>query len=80
VGLQKAGPNPTRQSFLGALHNLQGWNAEGLLPNTADFTLANFGKPATTSCAYFVKLQGSAFVPLNNGKPYCGALDPLPSS
>jgi ABC-type branched-subunit amino acid transport system substrate-binding protein len=71
-GLQVAGQNPTRSSFISALHNVSDWNGGGLLPTNVDLSLANFGKFAPTSCAYFVRLVGQAFVPLNNGKAVCG--------
>ena len=72
-GLQAAGANPTRTSFLNALHNLKGWTAEGLLPTTPDFSLADFGKLSSqTACSYYVKLVGKEFVPMNTGKPICG--------
>jgi branched-chain amino acid transport system substrate-binding protein len=71
-GLEGAGQNPTRSSFLAALHGLKGWTAGGLLPTAADFSLANFGQAAPTSCSYYVKLEGTSFVGLNNGKVICG--------
>jgi Periplasmic binding protein len=71
-GLEGAGQNPTRSSFLTALHGLRGWTAGGLLPWTPDFSLANFGKSSSTSCSYYVKLEGTSFVGLNNGKVICG--------
>jgi branched-chain amino acid transport system substrate-binding protein len=72
-GLQAAGRDPTRTSFLNALRNLKGWTAEGLLPTAPDFSLANFGKLASnTACSYYVQFKGTSFVPMNNGKPICG--------
>jgi ABC-type branched-subunit amino acid transport system substrate-binding protein len=71
-GLKAAGSDPTRTSFLSALHNLKGWTAGGLLPWTPDFSLATFGQSAKTQCSYYVKLTGSKFVPLAGGKPICG--------
>jgi branched-chain amino acid transport system substrate-binding protein len=71
-GLEGAGKNPTRSSFLDSLHNLKGWNAGGLLPWTADLSLAHFGQEAPTLCEYFVRLSGAQFAPLNGGQPICG--------
>jgi ABC-type branched-subunit amino acid transport system substrate-binding protein len=71
-GLQVAGQNPTRSSFISALHNVTNWNGGGLLPTNVDLSLSGFGKFAPTSCAYFVRLEGQTFVPLNNGKAVCG--------
>lgn len=73
-GLQSAGTNPTRASFLNALHNTQGWTANGLLARAPDLSLKDFGTAPPTACAYFVRLQGSAYVPLNQGQPICGNL------
>ncbi len=74
-GLQLAGQNPTRASFINGLHGVTNYDAGGLLPNPANFSLSQFGKAAPTSCQYFVKLQGTAFVPTPpGGKPVCGTL------
>jgi len=76
VGLERAGKNPTRASFLNAVHTLKGWTAEGLLAEPSDFSLAGFGKAQPNSvginCDYFVRLVGNKFVPVNNGKAVCG--------
>lgn len=71
-GLQAAGQNPTRSSFISNLRNVSNWNGGGLLPTTVDLSLKDFGHFPPTSCAYFVRLEGQSFVPLNNGKPVCG--------
>jgi ABC-type branched-subunit amino acid transport system substrate-binding protein len=71
-GMQEAGQNPTRASFLNALRNTTGWTANGLLARSPDFSLKDFGTAPTTACAYFVQLHGSAYTPLNGGQPICG--------
>jgi branched-chain amino acid transport system substrate-binding protein len=71
-GLEKAGSNPTRTSLLNALHNLKGYDAEGLMPLPIDVSLAGFGKAASRSCYWYTQLQGSKFVTINGGKPVCG--------
>ncbi len=71
-GLEKAGKNPTRASFLRAIRSVKGYTANGLLPQPLDFSLKDFGHNPPTSCLYFVRLEGSKFVPLNKGKPLCG--------
>jgi branched-chain amino acid transport system substrate-binding protein len=71
-GLQGAGSNPTRTSFLNALHNTTNWTAGGLLAQAPDLSLAGFGHAPSHSCAYFTQLKGSAYVPLSGGKPVCG--------
>lgn len=71
-GMQAAGQNPTRASFLDALHNTQGWTANGLLARSPDLSLKDFGTAPATACAYFVQLHGSTYTPLNQGQPICG--------
>ncbi len=71
-GLQAAGQNPTRTSFISGLHGVTNWDGGGLLPSNQDLSLAGFGKFPATSCGYFVRLSGNNFVPLNNGKAVCG--------
>jgi Periplasmic binding protein len=73
-GLEKAGKNPTRASFLQAVRSIQGYTAEGLLPTSLDLSLKDFGKNPSSSCEYFVKLEGSTFTPLNGGKAICGTV------
>jgi Periplasmic binding protein len=76
AGLEKAGQNPTRASFLNALHNTTDWTAGGLLPQPPDLSLADFGKAPQRRCGYFVRLEGKQFVPMNGGKPFCGTAVP----
>lgn len=72
-GLQLAGANPTRKSFMDALHGVSNYDGGGLLATPADLTLANFGKPAAQVCVYAVQLEGKAFKPFpSNGSPVCG--------
>lgn len=77
-GLQAAGQNPTRSSFISALHSMGTYDGAGLDASPVDISLSGFGKFPATSCGYFVKLEGQSFVPLNNGKAICGKN--LPSS
>ncbi len=73
-GLRVAGQNPTRQSFITNLTNVTSWNAEGLLPSTVGFN--HFGHAQSTLCGYYTKVEGSQFVTINGGKPFCGTLIP----
>jgi branched-chain amino acid transport system substrate-binding protein len=76
-GLQEAGKNPTRQSFINGLRTVTDYNANGLLAQPANFSLSQFGKSPDTACAYFVKLQGTRFVQVPaDGKPTCGTKIP----
>ena len=73
-GLKAAGLNPTRASFISGLHNVANWDGGGLLPAPVDLSLSGFGKFPSQACSWFVKLQGSSFVPENGGKPVCGKI------
>jgi branched-chain amino acid transport system substrate-binding protein len=73
-GLKAAGQNPTRASFISGLHNVTNWDGGGLLPAPVDLSLTGFGKFPSQSCQWYVKLQGSSFVPQNGGKPVCGQI------
>ncbi len=76
-GLELAGKNPTRQSFMNGLRGVTNYTAGGLLPNPANFSLSEFGTSPDTACGYFTKLQGSTFVPVPaDGKPVCGTKIP----
>lgn len=76
-GLELAGKNPTRQSFMNGLRTLTDYTAEGLLAQPANLSLSQFGKSPDTACSYFVKLQGRKFIPVPpDGKPTCGTRIP----
>ena len=72
-GLQHAGQNPTRQSFISNLRQVTNYNAGGILPGATSF--ANFGTPAmngTEGCEQFVQMVNGQFVNANpGGKPVC---------
>ena len=75
TGLQGAGTNPTRQSFITNLRKVTNYTAGGILPSPTTF--ANFGTKAelpATSCEYVFQLQGNNFVATNGGKAWCGEL------
>lgn len=72
-GLEVAGRNPTRTSFIANLRQVTNYNVGGLLPYGISFT--GFGTPAmfpATACGYFVKLQGDAWVPFQGNGEVCG--------
>jgi branched-chain amino acid transport system substrate-binding protein len=72
-GLEVAGKNPTRQSFITNLRNVTSYDAGGLLPNSIDLSLAAFGKAPPKSCQWYAKLQGTTFVPIpSDGSTVCG--------
>jgi branched-chain amino acid transport system substrate-binding protein len=74
-GLEVAGSNPTRQSFISNLRQVTDYTAGGLLPAPTNFT--QFGRAPAQQCAWYVKLEGHSFVLVqNNGQAVCGTLIP----
>lgn len=74
-GLEQAGKNPTRQSFIANMHKVTGYNAGGLLSTPIGFT--NFGTPQMlpqTQCGKYAYIQGTKFVYYNGGQLVCGKL------
>jgi branched-chain amino acid transport system substrate-binding protein len=74
-GLQAAGQNPTRQSFISSLRQVSSWDANGLRAAPVSFT--NFGQAPATYCYAYLKFQNSQYTAYpTGGKPYCGSLIP----
>ena len=72
-GLEVAGRNPTRHSFITNLHKVTGYTAGGLLAAPIDLSLADFGKPAAKVCGWYATVKGKKFMTVPaNGKPICG--------
>jgi hypothetical protein len=74
-GLQKAGPNPTRASFISTLRQVGSYDAGGILSTPVPFT--GFGTPAmlpASQCAQYAYISNGKFVLYNNGKLECGKL------
>ena len=73
-GLEVAGQNPTRASFISNLRQVTGYTADGLLPSPTPFS--PFGSPQMlpdTYCTYYIQLQGDKFVSVGpGGKAICG--------
>ena len=69
-GLQVAGQNPTRQSFIKNLTAVTNWDANGLLGSPVSFN--HFGTSETTRCSWFVQVSGNTFKSINGGKVICG--------
>lgn len=78
TGLKLAGKNPTRDGFENALHNLSHYTAGGLFGAAVNLKQSLQGTwapaPAMANCFSVVKYEGTKYVPLNNGKPYCGTV------
>jgi branched-chain amino acid transport system substrate-binding protein len=78
-GLQVAGENPTRQSFISNLRKVTSFNAGGLAITPVNFVkstgtgAAQMG-PAPQDCVWFLHLKGDQFVP--QPKAICGGLVP----
>jgi len=68
-GLQVAGRNPTRASFIKNLRKVTNWDSGGLLPAPA-VNFEHYQTPSPTRCGYTVKLVGHKFVPTST-KPAC---------
>jgi branched-chain amino acid transport system substrate-binding protein len=73
-GLEVAGQNPTRKSFIDNLTKVTNYDAGGVLPNRVGFN--HFGSFQPSACIYFVQVKGNDFVTVNGGKPVCGTLLP----
>ncbi len=74
-GLQVAGKNPTRSSFITNLRKVSNWTDNGLAAQPVDFV--HFGQAAPTRCEFFYQFENKKFVPVpKSGKPICGKLVP----
>jgi hypothetical protein len=74
-GLQQAGRNPTRASFIANMHKVKSYNMGGLLPSAIGFT--GFGTKAMLppkECSQFAQIEGDKFVLYDGGKFVCGNL------
>ncbi len=79
-GLEHAGKNPTRASFIKNLRSVGSYNDGGILPSPVTFK--HFGTVQMlpkTFCNYFVQLQGTTWHVYQN-RPICGTLIPSPSA
>jgi branched-chain amino acid transport system substrate-binding protein len=80
-GLQGAGQNPTRKTFISNLRQVTNYSAGGILPSPTSF--ANFGTPQmipATNCQNFVQLKNGQFVNADpGGKPVCASTVTFPA-
>lgn len=78
-GLQAAGTNPNRESFISGLRSVDNFTADGLTVSPVSFT-ASFGTgaegqgPAPGGCYYVGQYRGTQWV--WQPKPICGELVP----
>ena len=76
-GLQKAGGNPTRASFIANLRKVSSWDDSGVIATPVRFTnFATQGMLPADSCLYYFRLEGSAFQAVDGGKKFCGKYIP----
>jgi ABC-type branched-subunit amino acid transport system substrate-binding protein len=68
-GLQMAGSNPTRAGVVKALRGIKSYNANGLLPQSINYS-AVFGHDLP-ECTWIMKAQKTGFVAISS-KPTCG--------
>jgi len=69
-GLEKAGASPTRASTITALRGITSYDANGLLPNTLDYS-TDFGHNPAQTCAWVLKAETNGFTPVSS-QPVCG--------
>jgi branched-chain amino acid transport system substrate-binding protein len=69
-GLELAGRNPTHASVITALRGIKSYNANGLLPQSINFSTI-FGHNLPKQCAWYMKAEKNGFVPVST-QPVCG--------
>ncbi|ODV08709.1 MAG: hypothetical protein ABT15_02535 [Pseudonocardia sp. SCN 73-27] len=79
AGLEAAGANPTRESFIDGLRKVSDYDAGGVLAGPTDFTVGQIGKGDSilsgSRCWFALTLVGDSFTPVNGTTPFCG--DPV---
>jgi branched-chain amino acid transport system substrate-binding protein len=68
-GLQLAGKNPTSAAVIKDLRNLKSYNADGLLPESINYSTI-FGHHLPESCGWYMKAEKNGFVATSQ-KPVC---------
>jgi ABC-type branched-subunit amino acid transport system substrate-binding protein len=68
-GLKLAGKDPTRAAVIKELRGVKAYNANGLLPDTIDYSTI-FGHDSP-DCAWVMKAETHGFVPVSS-RPFCG--------
>ncbi len=69
-GLEMAGPNPTRPAVIKALRGIKSYNANGLLPQTINYSTV-FGKDLPKQCTWIMQAEKTGFKAVSS-QPYCG--------
>ncbi len=68
-GLEMAGTNPTRSAVIKDLRGLKAYNANGLLPDTINYSTI-FGHDSP-NCTWVMKAEPNGFTPISS-QPTCG--------
>jgi branched-chain amino acid transport system substrate-binding protein len=69
-GLEMAGANPTQAAVIHDLRGLTSYNANGLLPQTINYSTI-FGHDLPKTCAWVMQAQKNGFTPVSSS-PVCG--------
>ena len=70
-GLELAGPNPTRAAVIKDLRGLKSYNANGLLPQSIDYSTI-FGHDPAKTCAWVMEAEKTGFKVASWTQPVCG--------
>ncbi len=74
-GLQQAGKNPTRASFIAGLRKVSDWTDSGLATGPVSFV--HFGTNPPTQCFSYVQFVNNKYVAYpKSGKAFCGTILP----
>lgn len=74
-GLQQAGKNPTRTSFITGLRKVGDWTDSGLA--TGPISFQHFGQNPPTQCFSYVQFVNGKYVAFpKSGKAFCGTILP----
>jgi branched-chain amino acid transport system substrate-binding protein len=69
-GLEMAGANPTQGTVIKDLRGLKSYNANGLLPQTINYSTI-FGHDLAKTCAWVMQANKNGFTPVSSS-PVCG--------
>ena len=69
-GLQMAGANPTQAAVIKDLRGLKSYDANGLLPESINYSTI-FGHDPAKTCAWVMQAQKNGFTAVSS-QPYCG--------
>jgi branched-chain amino acid transport system substrate-binding protein len=73
TGLEAAGTNPTRSSFISGLRSVTNYTAGGVLATPSNYSQQ--GQYPATQCTFMYQLEGKTFLPFpRDGSPICGTL------